>query len=149
VSELGRMNDHVDCAPAPLRTSRRVEVHWRDQGCLAWIIHDFTGEKRKDALKGVMNNGFCEHSILFRSIPEMTSCCIPQLSFSFFRHRSVRADFSGGQISSDAGLLALRAFDQRLWAYSRAGRTAVHTTDDKFGGSDHCTDRARGHWEVN
>jgi len=25
---------------------------------LAWIIHDFTGEKGKDALKGVMNTGF-------------------------------------------------------------------------------------------
>jgi hypothetical protein len=25
---------------------------------LAWIIHDLTGEKRKDALKGVMNTGF-------------------------------------------------------------------------------------------
>ena len=25
---------------------------------LAWIIHDFAGEKRKDALKGVMNTGF-------------------------------------------------------------------------------------------
>jgi hypothetical protein len=25
---------------------------------LAWIIHDFTGEKRKDALKGVMNTEF-------------------------------------------------------------------------------------------
>ena len=43
----------------------------------------------------------------------MTSCCIPQLSFSFYRHRLLRADFSGGQISSDAGLLPLRAFDQR------------------------------------
>ena len=43
----------------------------------------------------------------------MTSCCIPQLSFSFYRHRSIRADFSGGQITSDAGLLPLRAFDQR------------------------------------
>src|SRR5580693_3014003 len=42
----------------------------------------------------------------------MTSC-IPQLSFSFYRHRSIRADFSGGQITSDAGLLLLRAFDQR------------------------------------
>ena len=42
----------------------------------------------------------------------MTSCCIPQLSFSFYRHRPIRADFSGGQISSDAGLLPLRAFDQ-------------------------------------
>jgi hypothetical protein len=43
----------------------------------------------------------------------VTSCCIPQLSFSFYRHRAIRADFSGGQISSDAGLLPLRAFDQR------------------------------------
>ena len=42
----------------------------------------------------------------------MTSC-LPQLSFSFYRHRPIRADFSGGQISSDAGLLPLRAFDQR------------------------------------
>ena len=42
----------------------------------------------------------------------MTSC-IPQLLFSFCRRRPIRADFSGGQISSDAGLLPLRAFDQR------------------------------------
>ena len=39
--------------------------------------------------------------------------CIPQLSFSFYSHRKIRADFSGGQITSDAGLLPLRAFDQR------------------------------------
>ncbi len=38
--------------------------------------------------------------------------CIPQLSFSFYRHQLVLADFSGGQITSDAGLLPLRAFDQ-------------------------------------
>jgi hypothetical protein len=43
----------------------------------------------------------------------MTSCCIPQLSFSFYRHRPIRADFSGGLITSDAGLLPLRAFDHR------------------------------------
>src|ERR1700719_4650294 len=43
----------------------------------------------------------------------MTSCCIPQLSLAFSRHHPIRADFSGGQISSDAGLLPLRAFDQR------------------------------------
>ena len=39
--------------------------------------------------------------------------CIPQLSFSFYRHQPVLADFCGGQITSDAGLLPLRAFDQR------------------------------------
>jgi Transposase DDE domain group 1 len=43
----------------------------------------------------------------------VTSRYIPQLSFSFYRHRAIRADFSGGQITSDAGLLPLRAFDQR------------------------------------
>jgi hypothetical protein len=42
----------------------------------------------------------------------MTSC-IPQLLFSFYRRRPIRADFSGGPISSDAGLLPLRAFDHR------------------------------------
>ena len=43
----------------------------------------------------------------------MTSCCISQLPFSFYHHRAIRADFSGGQITSDAGLLPLRAFDER------------------------------------
>ena len=43
----------------------------------------------------------------------MTSRYIPQLSFSFYSHRTIRAAFSGGQITSDAGLLPLRAFDQR------------------------------------
>ena len=42
----------------------------------------------------------------------MTSC-IPQLHFSFYRAKPIRVDFCGGQISSDAGLLPLRAFDQR------------------------------------
>ena len=28
---------------------------------LAWIIREFTGEKRKDALKGVMNTGFLQN----------------------------------------------------------------------------------------
>ena len=39
---------------APLNVDRAAIV--RDR--LAWIIHDFTDEKRKDALKGVMNTGF-------------------------------------------------------------------------------------------
>jgi hypothetical protein len=39
--------------------------------------------------------------------------CIPQLLFSFYQHRPIHADFSGGQITSDAGLLPLRAFDER------------------------------------
>ena len=57
----------------------------------------------------------------------MTSC-IPQLSFSFYRHRAIRADFSGGQITSDAGLLPLRAFDQR---YSLTRGLAECVGDDR------------------
>ena len=57
----------------------------------------------------------------------MTSC-IPQLSFSFYRHRAVRADFTGGQITSDAGLLPLRAFDQR---YGLTRGLAEHVCDPR------------------
>jgi len=39
--------------------------------------------------------------------------CIAQLNFSFYRSKPVHVDFCGGQISSDVGLLPLRAFDQR------------------------------------
>jgi hypothetical protein len=38
---------------------------------------------------------------------------LPQLNFSFYRHQPIRADFSGGQITSDAGLLPLRAFERK------------------------------------
>jgi len=57
----------------------------------------------------------------------MTSC-ISQLLFSFYRHRRIRADFSGGQISSDAGLLPLRAFDQR---YGLTGGLAERVPDSR------------------
>lgn len=43
----------------------------------------------------------------------MTQGVVPQLTFSFHRHQLIRADFGGGQITSDAGLLLLRAFDER------------------------------------
>src|SRR5437899_2886615 len=60
-----------------------------------------------------MNTGFCAPSIPFRSIHSLMQHVLPQLSFSFYRHQPIHADFSGGQITSDAGLLPLRAFDQR------------------------------------
>lgn len=43
----------------------------------------------------------------------MTTRRISQFSFSFYRKRPVKCDFSGGQITGDAGLLPLRAFDER------------------------------------
>ncbi len=60
-----------------------------------------------------MSTGFCAPSIPLRSIHRLIQSVLPQLSFSFYRHQPIRADFSGGQITSDAGLLPLRAFDQR------------------------------------
>ena len=43
----------------------------------------------------------------------MTECIQTQLHFSFYRNRTLTAKFDGGQITSDAGLLALRQFDVR------------------------------------
>src|ERR1700739_1627646 len=60
-----------------------------------------------------MNIGFRGPSIPFRSIHHLIQSVLSQLNFSFYRHQPVRADFSGGQITSDAGLLLLRAFDAR------------------------------------
>ena len=47
---------------------------------------------------------------------------VPQLTFSFYCHQLIRADFSGGQLSSDGGLLPLRAFDQRYGLTQSAGQ---------------------------
>ena len=44
----------------------------------------------------------------------MTAQCAPQPSFTFRRDRQIRVDFAGGQITSDAGLVAVREFDQRI-----------------------------------
>lgn len=60
-----------------------------------------------------MNTGFRGPSIPSRSIHRLIQNVLPQLNFSFYRNRPIHADFLGGQITSDAGLLPLRAFDQR------------------------------------
>ena len=57
--------------------------------------------------------------------------CIPQLTFSFYRRQLIHADFSGGQITSDAGLLPLRAFDQR---HGLTRALAQHLKDPRQGG---------------
>jgi hypothetical protein len=43
----------------------------------------------------------------------MTECIQAQLRFCFHRNRRIVAQFDGGQMTSDAGLLPLRQFDQR------------------------------------
>jgi hypothetical protein len=40
--------------------------------------------------------------------------CAEQLTFSFYHDKQLVADFKGGQISSDAGLLLLRELEERL-----------------------------------
>jgi len=42
----------------------------------------------------------------------LTQSVLPQLSFSFYRHQSILADSSSGQITSDAAL-PLRSFGLR------------------------------------
>jgi hypothetical protein len=54
---------------------------------------------------------------------------LAQLSFSFYHHRTIHADFSGGQITSDAGLLPLRSFDQR---HHLTRDWAVPLTDPRY-----------------
>jgi hypothetical protein len=40
--------------------------------------------------------------------------CHRQLTFSFYQHKQLVADFKGGEISSDTGLLAVRELDEKL-----------------------------------
>jgi len=48
--------------------------------------------------------------------------CIAQLGFSFHKKRQVVANFSGGHLTSDAGLLPLRELDHRLgWTEAAIG----------------------------
>ena len=44
----------------------------------------------------------------------MNTECDIQTAFSFREDREIRFDFKGGQITSDAGLIALREFDHRV-----------------------------------
>jgi hypothetical protein len=60
-----------------------------------------------------MNTGFLRTQYTISEHPKVTTCRISQLRFSFYRHGAILSDFSGGQITSDAGLLPLRAFDER------------------------------------
>jgi hypothetical protein len=53
---------------------------------------------------------------------------LSQLTFSFYSHRPIRADFAGGQITSDAGLLPLRAWDE---SHSYTSRLARCFDDDR------------------
>ena len=50
----------------------------------------------------------------------MTDCSAVQLEFASCQGRKVQADFQGGEVSSDGGLLLLREVDRRLQVLDRA-----------------------------
>lgn len=52
----------------------------------------------------------------------MTDCRSIQLEFASCQGRKVQADFEGGEVSSDAGLLLLREVERRLQVLKRAAR---------------------------
>ncbi len=63
----------------------------------------------------------------------MTECC-RQLTFGFYKDKQLVADFKGGRISSDAGLLLVRELDAKLgWLAEAASVTSdprcVRSTD--------------------
>ena len=66
----------------------------------------------------------------------MTECIQAQLRFSFHRNRRIVAQFDGGQISSDAGLLPLRQFDQR---HGLTGSWAAALSDARLPERQHHT----------
>lgn len=44
----------------------------------------------------------------------MPNCTEPELNFPSFDRRKINADFSGGNVTSDGGILLLRQADRQL-----------------------------------
>jgi len=80
----------------------------------------------------MMNTGFRAPSIPFRSIHRLIQSVLPQLSFSFYRHQPIRADLSGGQITSVCSCPSLGARSRsKPWPalqnrHSRPPRSPLH-----------------------
>ena len=55
--------------------------------------------------------------------------CSTQLRFSFHKNGRLVADFSGGHLTSDAGLLPLRELDHKLGWSEAAGRLLTDAPD--------------------
>ena len=50
---------------------------------------------------------------LNQDLPE-TNCTAAQIEFSAFKRRQIHAQFNGGDMTSDGGVLLWRTIDQRL-----------------------------------
>ena len=59
----------------------------------------------------------------------MTNCTEETIEFPGFSRRRIQADFSGGSITSDAGVVLLRSIDQRLGLTQRAA-SVIHDPRD-------------------
>src|SRR6201982_1264278 len=78
-----------------------------------------------------MKRGFRGPSTPFRSIHHLIQSVLSQLNFSFYLHQPILADISDRQITSYAGLLPLRSFDQR---FGLTRELAEHLRDPRQGG---------------
>jgi hypothetical protein len=56
----------------------------------------------------------------------VTNCTAAQIEFPAFKRRKIEAQFSGGAITSDGGVLLLRSIDQQL---KLTERVAAHLPD--------------------
>jgi len=62
----------------------------------------------------------------------MTECCQQTFGFQALGSRRVEADFSGGHLSSDGGVLLLRETDRHLGLCDKLARCFSDTRDERF-----------------
>jgi len=62
----------------------------------------------------------------------MTQCITKQLTFSFFKRRTLTVDFEGGEITSDAGLLLIRQADNALGLVSGLAECIGDKRDTRY-----------------
>jgi Transposase DDE domain group 1 len=62
----------------------------------------------------------------------MTDCCQQTFGFQALGSRRVEADFGGGHLSSDGGVLLLRETDRRLGLCDKLARCFSDTRDERF-----------------
>ena len=65
--------------------------------------------------------------------------CIKQLVFPFFKPAKLTAAFTGGSLSSDAGLLLIREFDERIGFSERFASLIPDPRDERFVSHDQLT----------
>ncbi len=62
----------------------------------------------------------------------MTNCTPVQLEFPALKRRKVQAQFSGGQITSDGGVLLLKQIDQQLGLVKAVDAAIPDTRDPRW-----------------